>query len=249
MMNNLILNLKIKRRDSFVRKFFLYASITLIIVFLLFPNQVKNFTSFIFNNFFSSGLILEDFADNTQIVTKSKFVLVQENLSYKRENEILKQNQIFNPEPIEREIIEVKIVSRPPFTKNSLIIVDEGRNAGIQVEGLVFTENSFIIGMVFKLNNTSAEILPFVSSFAENNYTVGSYTGIGNGRDTDILIKVPETSKVVEGEQVDIVIGENTYPIGTVNRIESQEGELTQNVYVQPIINIRELGKVFILKY
>lgn len=247
MMNNLILNFKSKRRSKNVRKTLLIISVTLLIVFILFPLEIKQFFSSTTNRFFGTGVVLDDAIAQKDIITKSKFSLLQENIALRKENEILKQEEAFNATSPEGNVItEALVVGRPPYTSNNIIILNKGSEDGIEVGNLVF-ESSFIVGKVSRVTKSTAEVLTFISKFSEQQISVGGYIGSGKGRNTDILILVPETENIMERDEAQAVIDEERYPIGIVSHIEKKDGELVNNVYIQPIINLSKLNTLRVI--
>ena len=152
----------------------------------------------------------------------------------------------------------VRIVGKKMDQVNNSLTVDAGSDEGIE-QGMPVVSADGLVGKVLLSASGYAQVQPYfntsfrVSAKLQNSGAYGIISWDGESKSELQLNYVPQTVPVDTGEVVVTSGYSNQYPpdlpIGKVIRVEPQEGQETQRIYVNPYVNLFEVAEGFVVKF
>lgn len=156
---------------------------------------------------------------------------------------------------------QATVIGRNPDKWNELLIIDKGKNDGIEKDMPVITANG-LIGKVKNVENFSSTVQLLSSMDPTNRISAEiqadgqSYFGLIEGYDKEkgllMLQRIPADAKVKKGQNV-ITSGKGgvfpkTLPIGKVVEVVPAEYGLTQTAYIEPYADFYDIEHVMVVK-
>ncbi|MDX1585660.1 MAG: rod shape-determining protein MreC [Balneolaceae bacterium] len=152
----------------------------------------------------------------------------------------------------------VRIVGKEINRINNSLTIDAGTENEIK-EGMPVVSAEGLVGKVILTAPGYSQVMPYlntlfkVSAKLQNTNAYGIVSWDGENIYELQLNYVPQTIPVDSGEVVVTSGYSNNYPpdipIGTVIRVEPQQGKETQNIYVRPFVNLYDIAKGFVVKF
>ncbi|MBT2688093.1 rod shape-determining protein MreC [Bacillus sp. ISL-47] len=156
---------------------------------------------------------------------------------------------------------QATVIGRNPDRWHELLIINKGKNAGIEPNMAVITSKG-LIGKV-KSSNTFTSTVQLLSSMdptnrisakiqaGENNF-FGLIEGYDKEKGLLLLKRIPYDAKVEKGQNV-ITSGlggvfPESLPIGKVVDVVPDEFGLTQTAYIEPGADFYDIGHVMVVK-
>lgn len=197
----------------------------------------------------------------TNTYLRQQNVLLQDELSRLRsaeqENDRLRELLQFSQES-ELDLFPVRIIGKELNQVNNSLTINAGSNDNIE-EGMPIVSADGLVGKVILTAPNYAQVMPYfntlfrVSAKLQANNTPGIVSWNGDRISELQMDYVPQTVAVDSGETVVTSGYSNEYPpdipIGKVIRVESQPGQETQRVYIQPYANLHEIAEGFVVKF
>lgn len=156
----------------------------------------------------------------------------------------------------ELELFPVQIVGKNLRGVNNVITIDAGSEAGIK-KGMPMISARGLIGKVVLTAPHYSQVMPFlhslfrVSASLRESNAYGIVSGNGDNINQLVLKYIPQTVSVDSGEVVVTSGYSNEFPpyipIGTVVYTEPEKGKETQNVYIDPFVNIYRIAEGFVI--
>lgn len=183
-------------------------------------------------------------------VLKNKLVEMEE---LRQENERLKKLFNFKRDSVS-SLMVAKVIGRDPTNWSSSVIVDKGKNQGIQTNWCVVTEAGLVgkvaeVGVatakIMLINDPNSSVASLIQRSREQGITSGTITGQCR------LHFLPANSDV---QVSDIIITSGLggiYPkglvVGKVIEVENDGGGLSKSCRVKPAVNLSSLEEVLII--
>lgn len=152
----------------------------------------------------------------------------------------------------------IRIVGKEINHINNSLTIDAGTENDIR-EGMPVVSAEGLVGKVILTAPGYSQVMPYmntlfkVSAKLQNSNAYGIVSWDGENIYELQLNYVPQTIPVDSGEVVVTSGYSNNYPpdipIGTVIRVEPQQGKETQNIYVRPFVNLYDIAKGFVVKF
>ncbi|WP_249066989.1 rod shape-determining protein MreC [Halalkalibaculum roseum] len=152
----------------------------------------------------------------------------------------------------------IRIVGKEFNQINNSLTIDAGTENEIE-EGMPVVSAEGLVGKVILTAHGYSQVMPYlntlfkVSAKLQNSNAYGIVSWDGESIYELQLNYVPQTIPVDSGEVVVTSGYSNNYPpdipIGTVVRVEPQQGKETQNIYVRPFVNLFDIAKGFVVKF
>jgi len=237
-------------------KFFLLF-ITIIALFILFKNGQIFDLGIIFRNTFASNYqdsSLLNKPDDIEEQYKSLLVennrlkeLEQENLNLRKLLE-LKENDQYN-------LAVVNILSRDNVNRN-ILIVDGGRDRGIEVGQAVVISDGIVIGKVIEVSLDSSKVRLLTDNLSKLAVKVGgdrTVSGILTGSLGLVmdLSFIPQEQEIKKG---DIVVSADVDPkipsglvVGQIEEVEFSQEEVFKKASVLPLVNYEVLNTLAVI--
>jgi rod shape-determining protein MreC len=144
------------------------------------------------------------------------------------------------------------VIMRPPKTPYDSLMIDTGEDQGIVLGDRVYAENDYLIGYVDEVRDKTSIVKLFSTPGERIDVVigVGSTTanvvaeGHGSG---NFYIKAPKNIEVKELDPV-VVPGTYSYILGSLEKIESSEGEAFTHLYFKLPVNLNSLKYVNVQK-
>ena len=180
----------------------------------------------------------------------------------RQENNRLREQLGFSQD-LRYQHIPAELIGRDPDNLFSALIINKGRQAGVEVNMPVIAYQNGVQALVGKVINTGAFeslVMPLHDSscFVASRLAESRYEGIVEGRgnpESPLLMRYIRKRAREEINHGDMVISSGMggiYPpginIGRVNRINYQENELSMEVELEPFIEFSRLEYVFVIK-
>lgn len=254
-------------------RYYLLITILACLVFIIYPwgvLPVKNLTAKITyplaNGFTGLADSLVRFFDNIKMINK----LLEENKNLKNENEnlqtkldelkevnheneILKEELGFIKENKEEGIIPAQIIGRSPTGFSQNLKINKGRKDGVK-KGETVVSHGYLIGTVSEVTENFCEVFLITNANSLIPVILQESRGTGllkGGLRGLMMQEIPLDNKTKVGEVIltsglggDLPAG---VPVGSVEKIISQESEIFQEVSVNSPINFSKIELVFIL--
>lgn len=152
----------------------------------------------------------------------------------------------------------IRIVGKELNQINNSLTIDAGTENDIR-EGMPLVSSEGLVGKVILTARGYSQVMPYlntlfkVSAKLQNSNAFGIVSWDGESIYELQLNYVPQTIPVDSGEVVVTSGYSNSYPpdipIGTVIRVEPQQGKETQNIYIRPFVNLYDIAKGFVVKF
>lgn len=188
--------------------------------------------------------------------------LAQQNENYQREIQALKEELELNQTLTNYEKITANVITRSPNTWQDMLIVDQGENAGVEVNMAVMSQKG-LIGRVVEVNSASSKIELLTSENQNSNHfpvrissedgeTFGILSSFDQKENAMVVEQITGSATLKEGDVVQTSgLGGNSpadLQIGTVIRTTKDEFGLDSKVYVKPYAQMYDLKVVTIIK-
>lgn len=197
----------------------------------------------------------------TNTYLRKQNVLLLDELSRLRaveqENEKLRQLLQFSSRTT-LSLYPTRIVGKELNQVNNSLTIDAGSGDGV-TEGMPMVSAEGLIGKVILSAPGYSQVMPYYSTLFRVSAKLqksNAYGIISWDRESirELKLKhIPQTIPVDTGEIVVTSGYSNQFPpdipIGKVTRTEPQQGKETQNVYVQPFVNLYEVAEGFVVKF
>ncbi|MFA5751252.1 MAG: rod shape-determining protein MreC [Candidatus Paceibacterota bacterium] len=251
------------------RKKFLKILLSLFVLFFLiyFRSPIfKGFSYFgsvIFRPVLLMGQNVKEKFSSASVFFLSKENLLEENNKLKYElglmnakiqhyNTLLEENnqlkEIFGRGENKDEIILAVILAKPKQSIYGTVLVDVGKNMGIEVGDKVFVYGNIILGYVSDVYPSSSKIILFSSPGEETEVIInGTYLKIVGRGSGNFELEVPKDFVIEEG--MDVTIPDiNSYILAKIDKVISDSRDSFQKVLLTSPINISEIKFVEIKK-
>jgi cell shape-determining protein MreC len=142
------------------------------------------------------------------------------------------------------------ILARPPRTPYDSLLIDIGEDEGLMPGDVVYAEGNYVIGEIGEVFKDTSVLVLYSAPGQNHDVLLGSSTipvvaeGRGSG---NFYIKVPKNIVVTEGDQIVAPDIKNKI-FGTVERVDSGEGDAYSYVYFKLPVNLYALHYVQIKK-
>ncbi|MCR4284137.1 MAG: rod shape-determining protein MreC [Parcubacteria group bacterium] len=236
----------------------LLAMILIAIMFAIGNRIISSATLSIASPIFAARGSINNWYEYKSRVIKDKELLVDENLRMKeqlmekdmrlmtlglleKENNELKN--LLGRMTEERRSIIASVTLRPPQVPYDVLIIDIGRDDGIEEGMLVGAYGDILLGYVEKVFKDASRIRLYSSAGESINvlvdntniFTVASGVGGGN-----FEISLPRVDNVKEGDLI-ITPGANPFILGMAEFIKADMADAFQRVFFRTPLNIQEL--------
>lgn len=233
--------LRDKKRNT--GKELLRIALVLCIVFLVYMFFGKQVTNILHYTQRGVGYVLGYYDDPVRPISENS--LIQ---ALKNENEQLK-DMLNRKSEHDSRLLSV-VLSRPPRTPFDELIIDIGADHGLSVGDLVYAEMDYIIGHVEVVHEKTATVKLFSAPGEKIDARIGSSSspvtveGRGGG---NFYIKLPKSITVYEGDPVSVA-GINPIVLGSIESIDSGEGEAFSHIYFKLPVKLNSIHYVQVKK-
>ena len=189
------------------------------------------------------GYVLGYYDDPVRPISEN--ALIQ---ALKQENEQLKE--LFGRKTEHDTRTLSVVLSRPPRTPFDELIIDIGADHGVSVGDLIYAEMDYIIGHVEVVHDTTSTVKLFSAPGEKIDAVIGTTStsvvveGRGGG---NFYIKLPKSVSVFEGDVITIP-GINPIVLGTVESIDSGDGEAFSHIYFRLPVKLNSIHYVQVKK-
>ncbi len=144
------------------------------------------------------------------------------------------------------------VIMRPPKTSYDSLMIDIGEDQGIVLGDRVYADNDFLIGYVDEVREKTSIVKLFSTPGERIDVIIGTGSttanvvaeGHGSG---NFYIKAPKNIEVNELDPV-VVPGTYSYILGSLEKIESSDGEAFTHLYFKLPVNLNSLKYVNVQK-
>lgn len=262
--------LNMKRKLPLIKNpyFLLLVFLIIILVFLGFIIKDKIIDSFfVFLKFFREPFSdLNQFLNNTKVVFTEKLILNEENKHLKETIDLLKSQALLVPifqkelEEVERDLgrikfyeeepILAKVIFRPPKVLFDSLIIDLGKESGLEKNMKVVAYGYIFIGRVKEVYQNSSKVKLISKYNHEENVFLenAGFSAIARGQGNyELMIELPSSLEIEVGERV-YTLSPQPYLIGLIEKIEKSETDPLQKLHLTFPFNFNELKSVFIVR-
>lgn len=197
----------------------------------------------------------------TNTYLRKQNVLLLDELSRLRavdqENKRLRQLLEFSRES-NLSLYPVQVVGKELNQISNSFTVDAGINQGIE-EGMPIVSSEGLAGKVVLTNESYSQVMPLfntlfrVSAKLQESNAYGIVSWNGKTIEELQLDYIPQTVSVDTGEVVVTSGYSNQFPpdipIGKVIRTEPQKGKDTQNIFLEPLVDLHQMDAGFVVKF
>lgn len=233
-----------KRRNNnkyLLRAIFVFCILAL--SFFLFESQFKNMLGSMQRGV---GYVFGYYGQTVRPVSENSLVQM-----LRSENAELKELLGRRTSEDDSKVLSV-VIMRPPKTPYDSLMIDTGEDQGIVLGDRVYAENDYLIGYVDEVRDKTSIVKLFSTPGERIDVVigVGSTTanvvaeGHGSG---NFYIKAPKNIEVKELDPV-VVPGTYSYILGSLEKIESSEGEAFTHLYFKLPVNLNSLKYVNVQK-
>jgi len=219
---------------------------------------------------------------NTVVLgTRNFFGFFGDNRSLRQQNEELRQNQakleekihLLQEQELENqrlrnllnykeekaanyELALAKVIGRDPSNWYKTVLIDKGKNQGLQVNMPVITHQG-LVGTIINVSANTAEVLLILDGegavgarIFENRVTPGVIIGTGHS-DVLKMVHLPHNSEIEKFHTV-VTSGLGAlYPkgirIGMIQEVSLEPNGLTKTAVVRPFVDFSRLEEVFVI--
>lgn len=221
-------------------------------------NTFKGVSNF-FNEILFSPIKLYNVEKN---IDQSESYLIQKNVNESLEKEIQELREVLelNRTLTEYDTVNATILSRNKSYWFNTITIDKGKKDGIKNGMAVITKNG-LLGKISKVYNSSSEIKLITSD--DINYKVSVSIKVGDTENIAVLngydinndlvkvVGVNKNAKIEKGTEVVTSGLGGVFPggiyIGTVEKIESDKYDLSNNIYIKTKQDFNNIHYVTVL--
>lgn len=195
--------------------------------------------------------------------------------TYLQRQNILLQDELSRLRSIEQENIELRellafqdsseftlsptlIIGKELTGINKSLTINSGSTDGVK-KGMPLVTSDGLLGKVILTTKNYAQILPYnntlfrVSGLVQEVQAPGIVSWNGESLSEMVIDFIPQTIPIEEGYMVITSGFSNEFPagipIGSVVRIELEEGKETQRVFLKPFASIQQASQGFIIKF
>jgi len=254
-----------RKRVRFIKIFSLF------IILIIFVSLLNAFAPHLFSPLvhaisrplFSSQSLIGHSAVTLRDLVYSKQQLADENRRLREElkliNAIRTERDVYKKQVTELEetlgrvndptrMVFARILSKPGSSPYDTIIVDVGRDEGIQSQDLVLGPDDIVLGEVSEVYGKTSVIILYSSPEHKTPVLVGNNTieasAVGKGGGT-FEIRLPRNVEVVEGDAV-AATRFPTKPFGTIYKVMLEPTDTFEKVLFRNPLNINEMSSVLI---
>lgn len=198
---------------------------------------------------------------NTNTYLQRQNILLQDELSRLRgiqqENERLRSLLGYEARS-QYDLIPVLVVGKKLNSSNNLLTVDAGTEQGVEV-GMPLVTSDGLAGKVIITANNYSLVMPYynslfrVSARVQQNNAVGIVSWTGTLYGQLVMDFVPKTVSVEPEFIIETSGSSNQYPpgipIGLVTRTEPEEGQETQQIFIEPFVSLEDIAQGFLIKF
>lgn len=189
--------------------------------------------------------------------------LQSENEIYKKENEALKKQLNLEATLSSFERINATVISRSPDTWQNILIIDQGKNNGVEVNMPVLGSGG-LVGRVIVANPSSAKVelltstnknsnhFPIMIKSANGDNAYGLLSEYDDEEEAFIVTQLTTLKDLKEGDKVSTSGLGGASPkgllIGEVKKIKETNFGLDKEVYVTPSTSMYDIPVVTVVK-
>lgn len=146
-------------------------------------------------------------------------------------------------------LVLAPVLRTPPGTFYDTLLVDVGKETGIQPGNRVVVNGNIVIGTLSEINGRVGMVVLFSTPGIETEVFLGTSTahisarGQGGG---NFIAEVPRELEVHEGDLITLP-GYPTLLFSTIEKIESNPSDPFQSIFFQNIVNVNKLSFVQIV--
>jgi len=139
-----------------------------------------------------------------------------------------------------------------------MLTVDAGTEQGVEV-GMPLVTSDGLAGKVIITANNYSLVMPYynllfrVSARVQENNAVGIVSWTGTLYGQLVMDFVPKTVPVEPEYIIETSGSSNQYPpgipIGLVTRSEPEEGQETQQIFIEPFVSLEDIAQGFLIKF
>ena len=195
-------------------------------------------------------------------VTYEENERLKENKNHEREIATLSEELNLQATLTDFEKITSNVISRSPDTWQDIMVIDRGKNDGVEAN-MPVVSNAGLIGRIIEVNKASSKVELLTSSNQNSNQfpvristKEGEAFGILKGYDADKEVLVIEQITGVKEIEAGAVVQTSglgggspaDLPIGTTLKESTDRFGLTRQVYVKPYAQMSDLLVVTVIK-
>lgn len=202
---------------------------------------------FFLSRFFSDKTVLVDENMRLSLELEKFTAIAHEYNSLKIENQRLTDELRLRPQS---DFVGARILARPPQIPLDSVIIDRGKEDGIEENDLVFSDGVSLIGRVVKISNKNSVVA--LSSFAdkksfgfiERTLEPVEVIGVGGG---GMEARIPIDFDVITGDKI-VLEGSRPYILAIVKSVEENQSLGFKRVLMSLPSNILKTRIVFVEK-
>jgi len=170
------------------------------------------------------------------------------------ENKALRGMIGFQNEHPQYNVLPAEVIAIDPTNGISFLTINRGSNDGLSVDMTVMSGND-LVGKITEVSLTTSKVKTIIDPMSTINgrsTRSGTYVRIEGDLDNGLIGYIEPGMDVVTGDLVVTSGLYGTYPgdlfIGTVQKVEKQEGSLELKVSINPGVDLRTINVVSILR-
>jgi rod shape-determining protein MreC len=171
------------------------------------------------------------------------------------ENKLLRKQLDLSPRE-DLKLISSFIIDKSSPELGQYIIIDKGRNSGIEKNQAVIASSGILVGKVIEVSSKTSKIflITDVNSSVSAIIQKTRASGIVKGKHgTGLIMEMIPRGEEIKSEETVVTSGlEGFFPkgllIGEIKEVISSPSSIFQKAIIEPAINIHELEMVFIVK-
>jgi len=243
------------RRNKNSTKKFILITVTIVIALFL-VTSVPAIGGFFKSATLKTGKVFWG-AKNSWVSAVSEKMSDKDMEEYKRiqlENKVLKQrldnlNDLIGSMPSNEEPIMSAVLLRPGQSPYDTLVIEGGRDIGINIGDIVFADDFAALGTVGEVFGDTSRVTLFSSYNSKNQVIVGpanvSLEALGQGGQ-NIKIDVPEGIVIQKGDTAMLPLFQDAL-VGVVEEIIFEKGETIKTLLVRSPVNMQQLRFVFVV--
>ncbi len=221
------------------------------IIFIKTGNKVTNFFEIISS--------IRDLGQENLELKKKNIALESQLLKLvdvKKENEVLRNALNFPPKNVVIHNL-ASIVGKEIGGEDGIILINLGRNQGIENNFSVISEEMALVGKIIDVEENFSKVIVITNpqstvAVAVNGKKIEGLLHKEKENGELVMDFVPREENVELEDKIITSGMDNIYPagifVGNVKNINNSENQLFQKIIVEPAVNFNKLEKVFVIK-
>lgn len=229
-----------------------FSSVSLNSYFFYIVKPIVNLKNFIFSGVQNNLLILKEKKDLELESNSLKEKISALEADRESRKTILRENEEFKNilgRAENKELLLAYISARPGYGLYNGLIIDAGRNQGVEKEMAVTAYGDFLLGYVEELGGESSRVK--LISFPEEELNVfieGKVAALAKGLGGETMqITLPRDIEVLLGDRI-LTNSLPNFFVGAVGKITREPADPFQKIIFHLPVNIQELQRVYLIK-